>query len=261
MNASHQGITRRRVVRGSAWAAPAIVVGAAAPRAAASPCPPVSYTIDWSNSSFVRTSSTNASIRATSQNASAPQITLTVTAEYTGAMKSGSETPGDTSPASLTASGQVGGSFTSGLRIVQSVTTPDYSTPKRAARGTYTFAFTGADGKPVSVSNLAFTVTDIDSTTGDFWDVVELSGTFSSTAASGVTVTGAGTTSFRATATSSNAPVADTSSAGNLNVTYQAPTSSVTLTYWNNAQSFTGVDRNQGICIAGMKFSVIANNC
>lgn len=259
MNASHHGITRRRVVRGSAWAAPAIVVGAAAPRAAASPCPPVSYTIDWSSSSFVRTSSTNASIRATSQNASAPQITLTVTAQYTGAMKSGTETTGD---ASLSKVGQIGGSFTSGLKIQQSVTTTDYSTPKRAALGTYTFAFTGADGKPVSVSNLAFTVTDIDSQAGDFWDVVELSGSFTSTAGSGVK--GAGTRTSPATATSDSAPLADTtSSAGNFNVTYQAPTSSVTLTYWNNAQSFTGatVDRNQGIYIAGMKFSVIANNC
>jgi len=111
------------------------------------------------------------------------------------------------------------------------------------------------------VSNLAFTVTDIDSKTGDFWDVVELSGTFSSTHAS--TVTGTGTSGSPAMATSSNAPVADTSSAGNLDVTYQAPTSSVTLTYWNNAPSFTGatVDRDQGICIAGMKFSASANNC
>lgn len=258
MNASHHGITRRRVVRGSAWAAPAIVVGAAAPRAAASPCPPVSYTIDWSNSSFVRTSSTKASIRATSQNASAPPITLTVTAQYTGAMKSGTERSGDTSLSAVP--GQVGGSFTSGLRIQQSVTTPDYSTPKRDARGTYTFAFTGADGRPVSVSNLAFTVTDIDSTAGDFWDVVELSGSFSSTAGSGVT--GAGTLNSPATAASSNTAFADaTSSAGNFNVTYQTPTSSVTLTYWNNAQKFSRVDRSQGIYIAGMKFSAIANNC
>lgn len=257
MNASHHGITRRRVVRGSAWAAPAIVVGAAAPRAAASPCPPASYTIDWSNSSFVRTSSTRASIRATSQNASAPRITLTVTASYIGAMKSGTEKSGDNS---LTAVGQVGGSFTSGLRIEQSVTTPVFSTPKREARGAYTLAFTGPDGKPVSVSDLAFTVTDIDSTAGDFWDVVELSGTFSSAAASGVT--GTGTTDSPATAASSNTAFADTtSSAGNLNVTYQAPTSSVILTYWNNAQKFSGVDRSQGIYIAGMKFSAIANNC
>lgn len=172
-------------------------------------------------------------------------------------MKSGTEKSGDTS---LTTVGQVGGSFTSGLRIQQSVTTTDYSTPKRNALGTYTFAFTGADGRPVSVSNLAFTVTDIDSTAGDFWDVVELSGSFTSTAGSGVT--GAGTTSSPATATSSDAPVADTtSSAGNLNVTYQAPTSNVTLTYWSNAQSYSRVDRSQGIYIAGMKFSVIANNC
>lgn len=174
-------------------------------------------------------------------------------------MKSGTEKSGDNS---LTAVGQVGGSFTSGLRIEQSVTTPNYSTPKRGALGTYTFAFTGADGQPVSVSNLAFTVTDIDSNTGDFWDVVELSGTFSYTA--GSSVTGKGTASSPATATSGNAPLADTtSSAGNLNVTYQAPTSSVILTYWNNAQSFSGatVDRNQGIYIAGMKFSVITNNC
>lgn len=257
MNASHHGITRRRVVRGSAWAAPAIVVGAAAPRAAASPCPPVSYTVNWSNPSFVRTSSTKASVRATSQNASAPPITLTVTASYTGAMKSGTETSGDDS---LSAVGQVGGSFANGLRIQQTVTTPVYSTPKRAARGAYTFAFTGPDGKPVSVSNLAFTVTDIDSTAGDFWDVVELSGTFSSTAASGVT--GTGTTDSPATAASSNTAFADTtSSAGNLNVTYQAPTSSVILTYWNNAQKFSGVDRSQGIYIAGMTFSAIANNC
>lgn len=258
MNASHHSITRRRVVRGSAWAAPAIVVGAAAPRAAASPCPPVSYTIDWSNSSFVRTSSTKAIIRATSQNASAPRITLTVTASYTGEMKSGTEFSGDTS---LTTLGQVGGSFTSGLKIEQSVTTPYYyPTPKRAALGTYTFAFTGADGNPVSVSNLAFTVTDIDSTAGDFWDVVELSGSFSSTA--GSRVTGTGTIGSPATATSSNAPVADTtSSAGNLNVTYQAPTSSLTLTYWSNAQWYSGVDRSQGIYIAGMKFSAVANNC
>ncbi|QNK54062.1 hypothetical protein H7F30_07375 [Dermacoccus sp. PAMC28757] len=172
-------------------------------------------------------------------------------------MKSGTETTGDTN---LTTVGQVGGSFTSGLKIQQTVTTPDYSTPKRAARGTYTFAFTGADGKPVSVSNLAFTVTDIDSTEGDFWDVVELSGAFSSTAASGVT--GTGTTDSPATAASSNTAFADTtSSAGNLNVTYQAPTSSVTLTYWSNAQRYSRVDRSQGIYIAGMRFSVIANNC
>lgn len=45
--AQSSSITRRRLAAGAAWATPTLVVGAAAPATAASPCPAVAYTLDW----------------------------------------------------------------------------------------------------------------------------------------------------------------------------------------------------------------------
>lgn len=249
--------SRRSVAGGLAWAVPVIAVGAAAPRAAASPCNPQAYTIAWDGAggtAYSRTGNTSGTATTDPDGAGpvAP-VTLSMSSAFTGAMTSGNES-GSTNQNFRVSAAQVGGLGTPGLQFEQVLTNRFNQTPpQRAARQTVTFSFS----EPVV--GLTFTMTDIDALNGDFIDMVELSGTFTYAHATTRT-TGAGTqgSPFRNT---QNGDVANTSANGNVTITYPGPITSFTMTYWNATTFYSGVDRNQIVTIADMAFSVIRTNC
>ncbi|MBM6398977.1 hypothetical protein [Phycicoccus sonneratiae] len=251
--------SRRAVAGGLAWAVPVIAVGAAAPRAAASPCNPQSYTIGWNGAggtSYSRTGNQSGTATTDPDGAGpiAP-VTLSMTSTLSGRMATGNES-GTTNQNFRVSSAEVGGLGVPGLQLEQTVTGTRRSEPGRDALQTVTFVFS----EPVV--GLTFTLTDIDALDGDFIDMVELSGAFTVTHVTNRT-TGAGTTAspLRNTA---NGDVANTSNLGNVRITYPGAITSFTLTYWNNATFFStqnGADRNQIVSIGPMTFNVIRTNC
>ncbi|QIM21215.1 hypothetical protein G7075_08865 [Phycicoccus sp. HDW14] len=249
--------SRRSIASGMAWAVPVIAVGAAAPRAAASPCNPQAYTIAWDGAggtAYTRTGNQSGTATTDPDGAGpvAP-VTLSMSSAFTGAMQSGNESNTQNQNFRVSTA-QVGGLNTPGLQFEQTVNNRLSQTPpQRSARQTITFTFS----EPVV--GLTFTMTDIDALTGDFVDMVELSGTFTYAHATTRT-TGAGTVAspFRNT---QNGDVANTSNNGNVTITYPGAITSFQLTYWNAVTSYSGVDRNQIVTIADMAFSVIRTNC
>ena len=148
--------TRRTVARGAAWSVPVVVVGAAAPVAAASPCPPWHYVLAWADpgtTTYDRDSATSATATVTSLDAGAPAVTVTLSAVATEPSKL------DVRFDNLEVNGTpVGGTTEYGLVVRQvEPRAADGSPPGPGARQELTFAF------DQSVSNLSFTVTDIDS--------------------------------------------------------------------------------------------------
>lgn len=247
-------ISRRTFARTTAWAVPTVAIGAAAPALAASSCPPIAYTFDYS-STFTRASDTSASLTTIDPTGAPKPVTMTVNAAYTGGMASGSETRANDNLTINT--GTVGGYNTGALTITQTLT-GNHSNYQRSAYGTYTFSFTSG-GKPVTVTGLSFTITDIDSASGDFVDTVELSSGFTITKRSSA-VTGDATLANPARPTSTNAPQDTAASGGNLSVTYAGPLSSFTMTYWNAMTSFPYPysDRDQTVFLTNVSFMAAA---
>lgn len=247
-------ISRRTFARTTAWAVPTVAIGAAAPALAASSCPPIAYKFDL-NSSFTRSSNTSATL-TTADPAGAPKpVTMTVTAAYTGNMKSGSETVGEANTNLTIQTGNVGGYSTGALTIAQTLTGSP-SNYQRNALGTYTFSFTSG-GKPLTVTGLSFTITDIDSTSGDFIDTVELTPGFTITNRSAA-LTGGAVLGNPIKPTSANAPQGIDAAGGNLSVTYAGPLTGFTMTYWNSMSSFSGVDRDQTVFLTNVSFMAAA---
>ena len=99
--------------------------------------------------------------------------------------------------------------------------------------GNYAFSFTRA------VSNLTFTLTDIDSTSGDFLDAVQLTPGFTwSNRAAGLTGVGTSADPFRQTSADVNANNSS-SGAGNVTITYPGPLTTFTISYANGAWNYS----------------------
>ncbi|MGG5260738.1 hypothetical protein [Phycicoccus avicenniae] len=251
--------SRRSVAAGMAWAVPVIAVGAAAPRAAASPCNPQAYTLDWggSNTSYTRNNAGTSGVATIDPDGAGPvaSVSMSIASQFIGTMKAGNEF-GNTNNNIRVSSSSVGGTGQVGLSFHQALTNAYNVVPGRSARQEVTFSF------DAPVTGLTFMVTDIDSNAGDFNDRIEFSGAFTSQIANTNTLTGAGTQPNPFAPTNANAPVNDTSStAGNVRITYPGTITSFTMTYWNAVSSYSGVDRSQGVFLSDFAFSVIRNNC
>lgn len=249
--------TRRSVAAGLAWAVPVIAVGAAAPKAAASPCAPQAYLLDWggTRTTYTRNSATSGTAAVDPDGAGpiAP-VTMSIASVFTGPMQAGSET-GANNNIRVSTTG-VGGTGQVGLMFHQTLNGSLQATPpQRAARQAITFTFS----EPVT--GLSFTVTDIDSNQGDFNDRIELSGAFTYAIANTTRLGGAGTQASPFAPTSTNFPVADTQNAGNVTITYPGTITTFTITYWNAVTSYSGVDRDQGVYLTDFSFSVVRNTC
>ncbi len=246
--------TRRTLVRGAAWSVPVVALAAAAPAFAASPCDPLTNrTLDWdgANTTYSRAADRRSATAIYDPDLAGPipSLTMNLTTAYNGNTRPGTEA-GSTAN-SLAIQAQVGGLGVSGMALEQSTTSA--TGQGRADRGAYTLTFS----RPVS--NLQFTVTDIDSLAGDFWDVLEPSAGYSvvsrgSNVASDFNGPG-GTQRFYSV---NNNTLVDntTGSGGNVTLRYAGPISSVTLTYWNgyNGTFANTVDTDQVVYLSDMTF-------
>ena len=244
--------TRRTVARAAAWTVPVVAVATAAPAFAASPCDQrLNANFDWDGPSntFSRTSSTSA-VATYDPDGSAgpvPALTLTAAASYTGNMKSGAEFSGNGNN-NFTLATQVGGLGISGLQMEQATTST--SPQGYNDRGTYTFTFS----RPVT--NLQFTITDIDSQSDDFLDLLVPSAGYTVVSKSPTVQSGTSNgTQFFYQQYTSNPYDNVTSNGGNLELRYAGPLTSFSITYSNYAGSYaSNIDTNQAIFLTDLRF-------
>ena len=237
--------SRRTVTRAAAWSVPVVAAAATAPAYAASCMPLTDVTFASWTGAISNGGLTYTQTYTPPGGTATAAVDMKIAAVYTGAMKAGSETAGG--PALYDVFNPVGGLGKPGLGLIQSVTRPrDQNAPGRSARGTYTFSFT----KPVS--NLRITFTDVDQTSGDFLDRMEIGGAVWQEVSRGSGISGGGSqTSPYAGGAAYND---GTSGAGNVAVKFAGPVSSFVVTYWNAETSWSGVDRNQAVFVADVKF-------
>ncbi|KQV77769.1 hypothetical protein ASC64_02790 [Nocardioides sp. Root122] len=241
-------------MRGAAWSVPVISVAATAPAFAASPCdnrPGTVLAWNAANVTHQRESLVRAITKYDPDGAvgTIPELTLTTSVLYSGQMGSGSEFGGQTND-TLQVQNNVGGLSQAGLVMYQS--TKATGAGQYADRGAYTFTFS----RPVS--NLEFTVTDIDSNGNQYRDALELTSGFS-VVSKPATLTGAGTSSDPFRPVNDAAPTNDfTGSAGNLRVKYAGPISSFTITYWNQSANLgkkaSTFDNQQAVFLGSLTF-------
>lgn len=238
--------TRRTVTRAAAWSVPVVAVAAVAPAYAAS-CPK-----ERVSAANITASTRDSAIKwqATFDvdgTGPKPSNVMTVDATYDSGMAVRNDGP-NVAPDNFTTLPTVGGLNTTGLVMAQR---PVADTPRAplAAKGNYAFSFTRA------VSNLTFTLTDIDSISGDFLDAVQLTPGFTwSNRAAGLTGVGTSADPFRQTSADVNANNSS-SGAGNVTITYPGPLTGFTISYGNAAASFAkDVDQDQIVTITGIAF-------
>ncbi len=253
--------TRRTLTRAAAWTVPVVAVAATAPAYAASPCDPrTGQVLDWDGAkvAFTRKSATAATaVYDPDGTGPVPGLTLDVTASYTGNMKAGSEN-GSTSQ-TMARQSTVGGMWgVSGLGLMQATSSEKPQGGKKEPvgygdRGTYTFVFS----KPVS--NLVFTITDIDSTKNDFRDALIISGGYTVEAQAGeveVKTEKDFIPSSWFQAKDDDEAVNDTSgSDGNITLKFAGPISTFEITYWNRQKEYDeDLDTDQRIFVSDMTF-------
>ncbi|MBL0749150.1 hypothetical protein [Nocardioides baculatus] len=252
--------TRRVVTRTAVWTVPVIAAATTAPAYAASPCNlRVGQVLDWDGSAvaYTKTSATEAyAVLDPDAAGPIPGLRLDVKASYVGNMVAGTE-GGDTSQ-TMTRQAAVGGLNVSGLGLMQATTSSAPNTPAGTTRGygdrgTYTFTFSRA------VSNLVFTITDIDSSTDDFRDALIISGGYVvESQAPGITAITNNNNQpvnwFQGA--DANLPQDDTAgSGGNLRIKFAGPISTFSITYWNRQTAYDqNIDTNQRIFVSDMTF-------
>jgi hypothetical protein len=251
------GTSRRTLMRGAAWSVPVVAVAAQAPAFAASPCDPQAYRVDWGTSGYTPPPLTGA-VRGS-----------TAVATPTGATGGG--------PLSVSFSSTVVGSVVrsadnmtvtgdtniGNLGAAERGLTLSHDAPAvsgRANRQEVSISFARA------VTGLSFTITDIDSSSGAWWDRVELSGTRTGTPVSrggilGNFVLGDGTVGLELLAafgpwryfdTGTNVPNTG-DNRGNIAVVYPgtiAANTPILLTYWSSTAG-----GNQRIFLSDFNFT------
>lgn len=241
--------TRRTLVRGAAWSVPAISIAAAAPAFAASPCDLRTYTLDWDGGNA--TTGTTAWARASYQsgkatvNAPTGSGSASIGVQFSSVWinESGGQARDRRDPAAnltISAETNVGG-LNKGRGLYIRHESPLDS--GRSRRQQITIAF----DRPVT--GLNFSMSDIDSSWGNYYDRVELSAVSSSGAAVAYTstpvstVTGAGTAANPFRQTSNDATYDPDRTGGNVGIAFTdagaitttGSVSSMTLVFWNSA--------------------------
>jgi hypothetical protein len=212
-----RAVSRRALTAGAAWITPVVVVGVAAPAFAASaPCVG-SFRLNWGTTAYTKNNVNSGTATVGATAGTAPPVVVSFASAVTGSVTRDAENL--TVPGTLNIGGL--GFFERGLTLVHS----DPITGGRTNRQTVTITFS----RPVT--GLAFTITDIDSSGGNWWDRIELSGVRTATPASEVDGTGVFNDPWRFDDDDTN--VGNTSSRGNVGVSYAAPVSTITLDYWS----------------------------
>lgn len=255
--------TRRTLVRGAAWSVPVVSLAAAAPAFAASCVKVYDFRLDWNgpSTSYSKNAATNVGTAVVTGPGGSSPLNVTFTSTTSGSLSRASDNLEISSETNI---GNLGAGER-GLNISHSTGI----TAGRANRQIVAIAFSRA------VTGLSFTMTDIDSNSGNgnnWWDRVELDGTRTAAAVSrggnnGNYVIGAGTNTNENTTTSgpwrfydgdSNiANFGAGSNVANLTVTYAGTipaNTPINLTYWSS----TG-GGNQRIFLTDLTFK--AKNC
>lgn len=231
--------TRRTVVRSAAWSVPVVAASTGTPAFAASPCA-TSYPwrLDWNgaSTSYPAAPTTDAQgVRTATATITGPVGTSPMTVTFSSTVV-GADTRTDANlrvdAASYPDVGDTGGT---GLLLQHQ----DIVAGRANSRQQVDITF----GR--SVSNLRFTITDIDSnnrpwSSNDYRDQVELTGLRTAVATrrgrNGFYVEGAGTPSSPWQMYDDDVPADDSSDdRGNLAITYPGPVSGFRLDYWNAA--------------------------
>jgi hypothetical protein len=226
----------------------------------------VTYTLSWidpATTTYTRATKSSSFALVLPTSPTDPTVRVDFSSATTGEM--------ELTDLNLTVSGSgVGGLSPAqrGLVLSQRLTTAaGAAPPQRAARQDLTVSFSDATtSAPLTLTDVAFTVTDIDSATvvpNDFVDRVEVAPGPAVTNASAVT--GAGTVASPLRPTDDNTPQDDTtSSLGNSRVTIAGPVSgSLVLTYWNAATRTLRPpdDAIQQVYVANITFTVVSDAC
>ncbi|MFL0459377.1 hypothetical protein ACH0CA_02705 [Kytococcus sedentarius] len=151
--------TRRTVLRGAAWTAPAVVVAGSAPALAAStdPCEPQPVTVDWQSANYVRVSPSRGYY--TIPLSDETTMRLDISAEFVSMRPNGERTTDDQLKLSTF---DIGGTGEPGLILHQN----DLRHRGRNGYQTVTFTFDR------TLTTLDFQITDIDWNPYDFRDAV-----------------------------------------------------------------------------------------
>jgi hypothetical protein len=250
--------SRRTLVRGAAWSVPVVAVAATAPAYATSACADGAYQVRWGTDYTASTKSATANRTGTSGSGAvgnAP-LTLTITTKFVGAMAAGSANDG---VSNLAASPwNVAGVGAPGLAIMQQVTTRYYwwsatryplPTPRDGNYQQVTLTFS----RPVW--DLKFTITDIDSNSGQYQDRIVVSGSPSFTLNSGVSGGGSDGSPWQPVNNNQNWNP-QTQTQGNVQVDYSGlPAANVyTITYWNDQSGDISGDGLQGVFLGTLTF-------
>lgn len=238
--------SRRTVTRAAAWSVPVVAAATAAPAYAAS-CAKVRVTANQVTTyNRVTAVQWTATFDADGNGPLLPNV-MTVKATYDNGMavRNDAGTAAGGANDNFTVQNPVGGLGTYGLVMGQRATG---RTGAPGAFGHYDFTFT----RPVS--NLSFTLTDIDSTSGDFWDSVWLTPGFTlSDKAAGLQ--GSGTQGDPLKQKTGNSAVDNASGgAGNVTVTYAGPISGFQVNYSNAQTGSYTADPDQVVTIANFAF-------
>lgn len=208
-NPSSRGTTRRNVLAGAVWAVPVVATAVGAPAFAASSCP--TQTLDWNQASGTHF--------ASGSSWSVGGVTISLT--YSGSVGNNN----------ANVSTNTFGGVTPNLRFTLATGTNPTETIQ--------FAFSAP------VYNVHFTILDIDwSQTGsnvayDDAVVINTAG-YTQTHGANVQGTGSSATPFMAPDAMNGTPTANTSSAGNADLTWAGPVSSTSFTYSQNNSTVTG---------------------
>lgn len=265
---SSSGTSRRAVVRGLAWSAPAVSIAAAAPALAVSPRCFVPVVMDWSSARYTRYSATRGVYTTADPDGTGPlqPLTLTVANSYLGSNTQTGNQARNVNDNLAVRSGTIGGARNP-LVLHQS---PVYNSNKtntrvNANKSITTFTF----DRPVS--GLTFTITDIDSTTSDFVDAVgiESASPFRATKVNESWegeypyqggVQGTGTLADPLRANGWNTMVPESETRGNATIAFTQDVTSFRLHYWNQtAASDPYIDGDQRVFLSN--FQMTYNAC
>lgn len=258
--------TRRAVVAGLAWSAPAVVVAASAPAFAVSPRCLKPATVTWNSTSYQRSSETQGTYTVADPDGTAGPLkgmTITVENTFTGTntrlsqqlLPTGSTTRPSLNLTAFMRSPSIGGA-TGPLALHQSpkvnANKSENLTNENKTITTFTFS------QPVT--SLSFSIADIDSAASDFRDAVALvSATrYTATIRNTATVTGNGTLGTPWRAVSRTAPVPDSSTDGTVDVRFAGTVKEFQIHYWNIApasQSASDVDGDQAVFISNLQLT------
>lgn len=250
------------MTRAAVWSVPVVAVAATAPAYAASPCDARPGAVDWSNASrYKRANAASATYTIQDPDGTGPgqALVLTMTNTFLGSNTHLGDQlstifSGWGANDNLRTTTGVGGSGSgaTSLQLHQSPSSNDakvssWSTTSNKSITTFTFS------RPVT--NLSFTLRDIDSAQQDFWDGIALAGTpFTAGKANASYLDGTGALDNPFRANGNNRGVGDSSTDGNVTIT-MASVTSFEFHYWNLSDSSAlFVDGDQKVFLSGFTF-------